>query len=157
MIPEPLLSLGHNALRIFRVFGKLEFVRRLHDFLLHEGRRSRAQTLEQTVKVVLDLEKAQAQAIKNSRALMDLMKDAGFPEDSIQATLRAPEEMQRVSAALKTMLHYVDNGVVTINVVSEPDRKSDDLDTKLSIPREKLKLPTSKSKPRNWRGTKKKY
>jgi len=154
MIPDPLLSLGNKSLKIFRVFGKLEFVRRLHDFLVHEGRRSRAQTLEQTAKVVLDLEKAEAQRIKNSRALMELMKDAGFPEEKIQASLSNPQEMQRVSAALTTMLHYVNTEVVTITVVSEPDRKNDDLATKLSIPRVKPSPSTPKPKALPKRGPK---
>lgn len=155
MIPEPLLSLGNKALRIFRVFGKLEFVRRLHDFLVHEGRRSRAQTLEQTAKVVLEMEKAEAQRIKNSRALMELMKEAGFPEEKIQATLSNPQEMQRVSAALTTMLHYVDTGVVTITVVSEPDRRNDDLDTLLVKRPVKPSLPAPKPKAPPKRGRKK--
>lgn len=122
MIPEPMLNLGNKVLRFFKVFGKLEFVQRLHDFLVHEGRRSRAQTLEQTAKVVLELERAEAQRIKNSRALLDLMKAAGFSVEKIQATLSNPQEMQRVSAALATMLQYVDKGTVTVKVVSERDR-----------------------------------
>ena len=114
---EPLLGLGSRVSRIFRLIGQSEFIRRLHDFLIHEGRRSRVQTLEQTAKVVLDLEKAESLRIKNSRSLLELMKAAGFSDEQIQAALSNPQEVQRVSAAMTTMLQYVDKGIVTINVV----------------------------------------
>jgi hypothetical protein len=119
---EPLLSIGSRITRVFRVLGQLAFIRRLYDFLAHEGRRSRAETLEQTAKAVLDLEKAETLRIKNSRALLEMMRSAGFPEEKIQATLSNPQEMQRVSAALTTLLQYVDKGVVTLNVVQTTEQ-----------------------------------
>jgi len=144
MIPAPLLNLSSRALRLFRVFGKLAFVRRLHDFLMHEGRRSRAETLAQTAKAVLALEKAEALRVKNSRALLDLMKAAGFPEEKIQATLSAPQEMQRVSAALAAMLQYVDKGVVTISVVEKT--RSSSGDSRRSAKKRKLLSLSRKSR-----------
>lgn len=115
-----MLNIASRVKRLFRIFGQSEFIRRLHDFLLHEGRRSRAQTLEQTAKAVLDLEKAEALRIKNSRSLLDLMTAAGFSEEKIQATLSNPQEMQRVSIALTALLQYVDKGVITVSMVTTP-------------------------------------
>lgn len=152
MIPEPILSLGSRLTKVFRVFGKLEFIRRLHDFLVHEGRRSRAQTLAQTAEIVLQLEKAEAQRIKNSKALMELMQTAGFPDEKIQAVLCDPKEMQRVSAALTTMLHYVDTGAVTITVIS--DAESDKANSS-TILENSLVSPPPKGNKRQRRGQKK--
>lgn len=131
MIPETLLSLGHKALRVFKVFGRLEFVRRLYDFLAHEGRRSRVETLEHAAKVVLELEKAEAQRIRNTKALIELMKASNFSDEQIQVALSNPTEINRVSAALSTILHYVNNGSVTVKVVApdeSPIRPTNSLD-----------------------------
>jgi hypothetical protein len=130
MLPEQLLGLGSKALRLFRVFGKLEFIRRLYDFLAHGGRNSRAQTIAVTAQAIHELEKAEALRIKNSRALLDLMKAAGFSEEKIQATLSDPREMQRVSAALTTMLRYVDRGIVSIEIETSSDRRDGTAATK---------------------------
>lgn len=154
MIPEPILNLGSRLTKIFRVFGKLEFVRRLHDFLVHEGRRSRAQTLAQTAEIVLQLEKAEAQRIKNSQALMELMQTAGFPDEKIQAVLCDPQEMQRVSVALTTMLHYVDTGAVTITVISDAESNKANASTILASPLVP-DFPTPKGNKRRRRGQKK--
>lgn len=147
MIPEQLFNLGSRALRLFRVFGKFEFVKRLHDFLLHEGRLSRAQTLEQTAKAVLDLEKAESLRIENSRALLELMTAAGFSEEQIRAALSNPLEMHRVSVALTTMLKYVNDGVVTISMVQaqEPQDVSAVGIRRLVSSTHKSKTPRGKS------------
>ncbi len=125
MIPETLLGLGNKALRLLRVLGRLEFIRRLHDFLVHEGRRSRADVVEQTAKAVLDLEKAESLRLRNAKTLLELMKAAGFPEEKIQTVLSSPEEMQRVSSALTTLLQYVDRGIVTVSVVEQGATKQE--------------------------------
>jgi hypothetical protein len=125
MNPDSILNLSGRALRVFRVFGQLEFIKRLHDFLIHEGKRSRAETLEQTAKVLLILEQAESLRIKNGKAMLDLMVKAGFPEEKIQATLNNPQEMQRINVALTKLLHYVDKGVVTVKLVQAHDKNDD--------------------------------
>lgn len=114
---DVLLNVWSRINRIFRVFGKTAFVSRLHDFLLHEGRRSRVQVLAETAKVVADLEDAEGKRIANSRSTLELMKAAGFPEEKIQAALSSHEEMRRVNTALSTLLQYVDSGTVTVRLV----------------------------------------
>lgn len=118
MIPETIVSMGHKALRVLKVFGRFDFVRRLYDFLAHEGRRSRAETLERTAKVVTELEKAEALRIRNSKAIVELMKAAKFSDEQIQVALGNPTELNRVSVALAKMLLYVDNGSVAVQIVS---------------------------------------
>ncbi|MFZ2998846.1 MAG: hypothetical protein WA071_00725 [Undibacterium umbellatum] len=120
---ELLLNLSSRIFRVFRIFGKLAFVNRLRDFLINEGRRSRAETLEKATKAVLDIEKAEALRIKNSREFVELMRDAGFSEEQVQVALSDPEQTQRVSIALAKLLAYVDKGDVTLTVVSSPERK----------------------------------
>lgn len=112
-----MLNVWSRINKIFRVIGKTTFVIRLHDFLLHEGKRTRVQVLAETAKIVLNLEEAEGKRIANSRSTLELMKAAGFPEEKIQAALASPDEMRRVNTALSTLLQYIDSGAVTIRLV----------------------------------------
>lgn len=159
MNPEPMLSLGSKILRVFKVIGRVAFVKRLHDFLVHEGRRSRAETLAVTVKVVLDLEKAEAQRIANSESFRQLMKAAGFPDEKIQAALTNPEEKQRVALALSTVLQYVDAGIVTVKLIEERKSVKEEVVQLPGSPVVKqlsVKVRENKTSNKRYRGPKKK-
>lgn len=122
MTPDPSFHIGKTIYRTLRVVGNLKFIKRLHDFLMHEGRLSRTDVLKKTAEVVVEMEKAEALRIANTKMILDMMRDAGFPEADIQAELSNPKEVHRVSTALATMLMYVEKGVVELDVVDIPDR-----------------------------------
>ena len=105
---------------LVRVFGNAKFIRRLHDFLLHGGRVSRAETLAHTAKVVLELEQADSQRIQNTKALAQLMRDAGFTEEQVHAKLADRHAVDRVQAALDSLSRYVEEESVSVRVVSPP-------------------------------------
>lgn len=115
-------GLGERSVsRLFRIVGRLKFVRHLYDFLMYGGRQSRAETIASTAKVVRDLEETKLLQTKRLNELAKMMKAAGFSTEDIQKAIRNEDVLEGVSNALDSLLLYVERGQIKISMVAQSD------------------------------------
>lgn len=106
--------------KIFRLIGSNKFVVRLYDFLAHNGRSSRGETLDKTTKALLDLEQARKYRLETLKSLLELMRTSGFSEEDIKKYLLENDKLLDVSDALETLLAYVENGSIAVRIANQP-------------------------------------
>ena len=112
-------SSARGIVRCFKIVGQLKFVQNLHDFLLHGGRASRAETLIEVTKIVKELEEVQSVRTRRLAEIVEMMKAAGFSDEKIRNLIQAQSEIESVSGALDTILQYVEQGKIKVHIVAE--------------------------------------
>jgi hypothetical protein len=133
MTPQQVAAVAKLFSRLFRVFGRLTFLLRLRDFLLHGGRESRAATLSAAAKVLAEMEQVKISKVKRLEEIIAMMQAAGFTPEQIQRTVLKEDEMNKVSDALGTLLSYIESGKISV-VVVEDKRPGIDLESPPEAP-----------------------